>query len=118
MPKRVDNDPHTLFVLAFSGGGTRAAALSYGAPEELRRTEIVVDGQRRRLIDEVDIITGVVGGGFTVLAHALHGERVFSEYEQRFVKCDVQGDRIKRVSNPFNWSKCVGGSTGCSELAA
>ena len=62
IPKRVNNDPHTLFILAFSGGGTRAAALSYGVLEELRRTEITIDGQRRRLIDEVDIITGVSGG--------------------------------------------------------
>ena len=69
MPKRVNNDPQTLFILAFSGGGTRAAALSYGVLEELRRTEIVVDGQRRRLIDEVDIITGVSGGSFTALAY-------------------------------------------------
>ena len=44
IPKRQNNDPHTLFVLAFSGGGTRAAAFSYGVLEELRRTEIVVDG--------------------------------------------------------------------------
>jgi hypothetical protein len=29
LPKRVNNDPSTLFFLAFSGGGTRAAALSY-----------------------------------------------------------------------------------------
>ena len=62
IPKRVNNDPHTLFVLAFSGGGTRAAAFSYGVLEELRRTEIVVDGRRTRLIDEVDLITGVSGG--------------------------------------------------------
>ena len=41
IPKRQNNDPHTLFVLAFSGGGTRAAAFSYGVLEELRRTEIV-----------------------------------------------------------------------------
>ena len=62
MRKRVNNDPDTLFVLAFSGGGTRAAAFSYGVLEELRRTEITIDGQRRRLLDEVDIITGVSGG--------------------------------------------------------
>lgn len=63
LPKRLNNDPHTLFILAFSGGGTRAAAFSYGVLEELRRTEVVIDGQRRRLIDEVDIVTGVSGGG-------------------------------------------------------
>ena len=32
------NDSGTLFVLTFSGGGTRAAAFSYGVLEELRRT--------------------------------------------------------------------------------
>ncbi len=44
IPQRQNNDPHTLFILAFSGGGTRAAAFSYGVLEELRRTEIVIDG--------------------------------------------------------------------------
>ena len=89
LPKRLNNDPTTLFVLSFSGGGTRAAAFSYGVLEELRRTPIVVDGQRRRLIDEVDIITGVSGGSFTALAYALHGDQLFDEYEQRFLKRDV-----------------------------
>lgn len=46
VPKRLNNDPHTLFVLAFSGGGTRAAAFSYGVLEELRRSEIAIDEQR------------------------------------------------------------------------
>ncbi|MEN8175623.1 MAG: patatin-like phospholipase family protein [Pseudomonadota bacterium] len=118
IPKRQNNDPHTLFVLSFSGGGTRAAAFSYGALEELRRTEIEVNGQRRRLIDEVDLITGVSGGSFTALSYALYGDRLFSEYEQRFLKRNVQGALVSRAANPFNWWKFVGGSAGRSELAA
>ena len=118
IPKRSNNDPHTLFVLSFSGGGTRAAAFSYGVLEELRRTEIVVDGQRRRLIDEVDLITGVSGGSFTALAYALYGDRLFSEYEERFLKRDVQGALLARTLNPFNWWKIIGGGAGRSELAA
>ena len=118
IPKRQNNDPHTLFILSFSGGGTRAAAFSYGVLEELRRTEIVVDGKRRRLIDEVDLITGVSGGSFTALAYALYGERLFAEYEQRFLKRDVEGTLLGRSLNPFNWSKFIGGSAGRSELAA
>jgi NTE family protein len=116
--KRQNNDPHTLFVLSFSGGGTRAAAFSYGVLEELRRTEVIVRGQRRWLIDEVDVITGVSGGSFTALSYALYGDRLFSEYEGRFLKRDVQGALTWRVLNPFNWWKFIGGSAGRSELAA
>jgi NTE family protein len=118
IPKRQNNDLHTLFVLSFSGGGTRAAAFSYGVLKELRRTEITVDGKHRRLIDEVDVITGVSGGSFTALAYALYGDRLFLEYEGRFLKRNVQGALTRRTLNPFNWWKFVGGSAGRSELAA
>src|SRR5512139_161214 len=118
IPKRQNNDPRTLFVLSFSGGGTRAAAFSYGVLEELRRTEIVNGGQRRRLIDEVDVVTGVSGGSFTALAYALYGDRLFAEYEDRFLKRDVQGALLGRTLNPFNWWKFIGGTAGRSELAA
>ena len=117
-PKRQNNDLRTLFVLSFSGGGTRAAAFSYGVLEELRRTEIVINGQQRRLIDEVDLITGVSGGSFTALSYALYGERLFTEYEERFLKRDVQGKLFARTLNPFNWWKFIGGTAGRSELAA
>jgi len=118
IPKRQNNDPGTLFVLSFSGGGTRAAAFSYGVLEELRRTEIVVNGQKRRLVDEVDVITGVSGGSFTALAYALYGERLFNEYEERFLKRNVQGELVARALNPFNWPDFIGGTAGRSELAA
>ena len=45
-----------LVILAFSGGGTRAAAFSYGVLEFLRRTEAIgPKGNRVRLIDAVDV---------------------------------------------------------------
>jgi NTE family protein len=115
---RPNNDPRTLLVLAFSGGGTRAAALSFGVLEELRRTEITVGGERRRLLDEVDFISGVSGGSFTALAYALYGERLFDEYETRFLKRDVRGALVARVFNPLNWPRLIGGSYGRSELAS
>lgn len=118
IPKRQNNDPSTLFVLSFSGGGTRAAAFSYGVLEELSRTDVVIDGQRRRLVDEVDVITGVSGGSFTALSYALYGDRLFSEYEERFLKRDVQGNLVGRALNPLNWGKYIGGTAGRSELAA
>jgi NTE family protein len=118
IPNREGNDPATLFVLSFSGGGTRAAALSYGVLEELNRTEITVDGQSRRLIDEVDIITGVSGGSFTALSYALYGEELFTEYEQRFLKRNVQSALTWRALNPLNWGRLLSSNYGRSELAA
>ena len=78
----------------------------------------MVDGQHRRLIDEVDLITGVPGGSFTALSYALYGDGLFSEYEERFLKRDVQGALTKRSLDPLNWRKVIGGSAGRSELAA
>jgi NTE family protein len=69
-----------LVILAFSGGGTRAAAFSYGVLELLRRTEVVTaSGKKGRLLDAVDVITGVSGGSFTALAYGLYGDKLFSE---------------------------------------
>jgi NTE family protein len=118
--QRPNNSLDTLFVLSFSGGGTRAAAFSYGVLEELRRVEFTTaDGKQRRLIDEVDIVTGVSGGSFTALAFALHGERLFDEYEQRFLKRNVQWELAKRsLFYPSNWFRLMSGNYGRSEIAA
>ncbi len=118
LTKRENNDKSTLFVLSFSGGGTRAAAFSCGVLNELNKVMIEVDGQQRRLIDEVDVITGVSGGSFTALSYALHGGKLISEYEQRFLKRDVQGELLRRSISPANWGKLMSETYGRSELAA
>ena len=106
-------------VLAFSGGGTRAAAFSYGVLEALKNTEVIGrNGQRERLLDSVAVITGVSGGSFTALAYGLYGDRLFSEYEKRFLKRDVQGELICRLLNPFYWWSLSSPYWGRSELAA
>src|SRR6476620_2717387 len=108
-----------LVILAFSGGGARAADFSYGVLEFLRRTEVVgPKGRKGRLLDEVDVITGVSGGSFTALAYGLYGEKLFDEYEKRFLKRNVQGEIISRVFNPIYWSKLWSTGWGRSELAA
>jgi len=120
IPKRPNNDLSTLVILAFSGGGTRAASLSYGVLEELKRTEFTTaSGQTRRLLDEVDVVSGVSGGSFTALSYALYGDQLFDEYEQRFLKRNVQSELTKRsFLYPSNWFKLMGGNYGRSEVAA
>ncbi len=108
-----------LVILAFSGGGTRAAAFSYGVLEFLRKTEVVGrKGNKGRLLDEVDVITGVSGGSFTALAYGLYGDKLFTEYEQRFLKRNVQGEIISRSFSPANWGNLSSTGWGRSELAA
>ena len=82
----------TELVLAFSGGGTRAAALSYGVLKELRDTTIYRKGQNQRMLDEVDRISSVSGGSFTAAYYGLFGDRIFEDYEQVFLKKNVQAD--------------------------
>jgi NTE family protein len=110
---RPDNDPQTLLVLTFSGGGTRAAAFSYGVLEELRRTPV---GGHAALA-EVDLMTGTSGGSFTALAYAQHGERLFDLYDHAFLKRDVEGALLKRLFNPFRWPQVLSQGFGRSELA-
>jgi NTE family protein len=113
-----NNDPTSLVLLAFSGGGTRAAALSYGVLEELRRTPVTAYGHTHPLIDEVDLIAGVSGGSFTALSYALYGDRLFTEYVPRFLKRDVQGELFARALRPSSWRRLGSAGYGRSELAA
>ena len=113
------NSKENLVILAFSGGGTRAAAFSYGVLEFLKRTEIMApNGQKFRLLDSIDVITGVSGGSFTALAYGLYGERLFDDYEQRFLKRNVQRDLISRALSPRYWGDLLSEGWGRSELAA
>ncbi len=105
--------------VTFSGGGTRAAALSYGVLEKLRDTELVIDGRRRRLVDEVDGISAVSGGSFTAGYYGLFGDRIFEDFEGRFLKKNIQAALLRRtIFNPYNWARLLSGRFGRSDLAA
>ena len=94
-----------LLILTFSGGGTRAAAFSYGILEALADTDVVINGKLRRLLDEVDGISSVSGGSFTAAYYGLFGDRIFKDFETKFLKNDVQKELQKRLLSPFNWPK-------------
>jgi NTE family protein len=112
-------DNENVVVLAFSGGGTRAAAFSYGVLEFLHNTAIVgPKGNRTHVLDSVSIITGVSGGSFTALAYGLYGDKLFDNYEQRFLKRNVQSEITWRTLNPVHWPSLWSRGWGRSELAA
>ena len=108
-----------LVFLTFSGGGTRAAAFSYGVLEELANTEVQIGGKNRRLLDEVDTISSVSGGSFTAGYYGLFGDRIFTDFENKFLKKNVQGDLYKRILlNPVNWVRLSSPYFDRSDLAA
>jgi NTE family protein len=112
------DDPETLLILTFSGGGTRAAALAYGVLEELRRTPArSPQGAESTALAQVDLVTGTSGGSFTALAYALYGERLFGIYEEAFLKRNVQGELIDRLLDPLDWPRLLSRGVGRSELA-
>jgi NTE family protein len=92
-------------VLAFSGGGTRAAALAYGVLKELRETEISLDGKRIRLLDEVSLISSVSGGSFTSAYYGLRGEGIFEEFEDRFLRKNLMSRLSLSVLRPIEFMR-------------
>jgi NTE family protein len=107
-----------LVILAISGGGTRAAALGYGVLEELRRTEVMVNGKKRRLLDEVDVISAVSGGTFPAAYYALRGEKTFEEFEAKVLSRNFESELAWRIFTPTNWFRLPSGTFGKSDLFA
>lgn len=99
--------------LAFSGGGTRASALAYGVLQELNDTQIKLNNQTTKLIDEVDVISAVSGGSFTAAYYGLHGPKTFKNFEHAVLKKDIEDELISQALNPFRWFA----DTGRTEMA-
>lgn len=106
-------------ILTFSGGGTRAAAFAYGVLDELRHTPIIINNKKRRLLDEVDLISSVSGGSFTSAYYGLFGDKIFKDFDRRFLKKRVQSDLIKlSLLSPKAWIRLLPGLFERSDLAA
>jgi NTE family protein len=112
------NSDDTMIVLAFSGGGTRAAALSYGVLEELAKTQVGQTNDEHRLLDDVDMVSAVSGGSFTAAYYTLWGDRIFSNYDSGFLKKHVQTGLLLRLLAPWNLARVASPKFGASDLAA
>jgi len=113
------NNSDSLFVcLMFSGGGTRAAALSYGIMKSLRETVIHVNGQEKRLLDEVDCISSVSGGSFTAAYYGLFRDGLFEDFRSQFLERNIQGALVSQLFNPVNWVKLTSPYFSQIDLAA
>ncbi len=113
------SNTNSLFVcLVFTGGGTRAAALSYGVLDMLRNTRIVWKGVEKSLLQEVDCISSISGGSFTAAYYGLFGDRIFTDFRSRFLDVDVEDALIRRAVNPVNWFRLASPYFSRIDLAA
>lgn len=98
------NSNRTLIVLVFSGGGTRAAAFSFGVLKALEQDSVVDQGRRESLLDEVDMISSVSGGSFTAAYYGLYGKEIFTRFPDRFLRWNAQRRLAAAAANPVtNW---------------
>lgn len=104
-----------IVALFLSGGGTRAAALSYGVMQELARTTLP-DGSR--MLDSVTSISAVSGGCFPAAYYCLYGDRLFTDFERQFLKRNVQGSLVSRTLSPIGSIRLASGCFARSDLAA
>jgi predicted acylesterase/phospholipase RssA len=114
-----DGNGDDLFViLAFSGGGTRAAAFSFGVMEALRDARHTND---RPLLDDVDVISSVSGGSFTAAYYALFRDRMFTEQGRETYlheKIHPQDPLVRRALSPASWFKLLSRDYDRINLAA
>ena len=113
-----ENSQDLFVVLTFSGGGTRAAALAFGAMEKLRDTRIVWRGRDRSLLDEVDVIGGVSTGSIPAAYYAAFGDRIFEDLPAKLLYRDVHKDLLAEFFSPFRWPGLMSGRYGRSDIAA
>jgi len=103
-PPEADNTDGLTLIASFSGGGTRASTLAFGALRELARQPITWEGKRKRLLDELDVIFALSGGTFTGAYYTLYGDRIFHDFEYRFLRKDWDSELRSRIlRSPSNW---------------
>ena len=97
---------NVMLIVSFSGGGTRAAAFAYGVLEELRDT-VGTTPEKGRLLDELDLISSVSGGSFTAAYYGLYGDRLFEDFQTRFLRRNVQSTLMWETFRPLNWFRIL-----------
>ena len=82
----------TIIGLAFSGGGTRAAAFAYGVLDQLARTPAKDRRRNRDLLDHVAVVSGVSGGSVMAAYYGLKGRAAMADFREQFLIQDVMAE--------------------------
>ena len=105
--ERKDDTGGTVVGLAFSGGGTRAAAFAYGVLKQLERTPTPHVGGLD-LLDHVGIVSGVSGGSIIAAYYGLKGRAALDDFRQQYLTQDLMAQLDTNVSL-INVDRAFGG---------
>ena len=103
-----DGGDTTLIGLAFSGGGTRASAYSFGLLKGLENTPIP-GGNGRSLLQSVRLVSGVSGGSVTAAWFGLKGKAGLSDFREKYLIRDAEENLRKSVARPTNLLRAFSG---------
>ncbi len=94
--------------LAFSGGGTRAAAFSYGVLQEIDQTRVGSRTGSRSLLDRVAFVSGVSGGSVLTAYYGLKKRAALADFRERFLLRDAEENLSTNFSG-VNLVRALGG---------
>jgi predicted acylesterase/phospholipase RssA len=99
-PDKAEQDDTTLMMVAFSGGGSRAAAVGWKTLETLQKASYPSatggPGKESNLAREIDMVAGISGGSFAAAAWCLFGGDL-APFQKRFVERNIQGELAKNL---------------------
>ena len=100
----LEPDPNRpLIAIAFSGGGSRAAALAAVVVDQLNRVTYRDGDQTRTLGSDIAVASSVSGGSVYNADLGLHGPAHARAFAERIQSFDGIGWLAQRAFNPFTW---------------
>lgn len=107
-------DEEMFIGLAFSGGGHRASAFSYGMLKALQE----VGGGEVGLLDHVRLVTGVSGGSVTAAYYGLEGPAGLDRFRTDYLLQNAEKYMSTSVFNPVTLVRGVSGGANSRQTFA
>src|SRR5260221_8630275 len=94
--------------LAFSGGGTRAAAFAHGVLQELDQTTVRTRNGTHSLLSSVGFVSGVSGGAVVAAYFGLRKREALADFREKFLLRNAE-EGLSTTIDPVNLVRALGG---------
>jgi NTE family protein len=112
-PPTYDDD--VLVALSFSGGGTRAAAFSFGVLQELDRVRSG-STSTKSLLDRAGFVSGVSGGAITAAYFGLRKREALRDFREKFLLRNAE-ENLRTGVSMANIGRALGGGVNDNQFS-